>query len=206
MGVQLESKCRQCRRLNFKLFLKGERCFTNKCALEKRKSSLFPSARRISQYAKQLREKQKLRFKYGITETQFRRYYEKAAKMKGVTGEELLRLLERRLDNVVWRLNLASSIRQARQLVSHGHFLVNGKRVWTPSFIVKEGDTIQLREKSKNMPLIKENLTSSGKKSVPDWLEFDEKSLKAVVKRLPEKEELDQEIDTSLIVEYYSRK
>jgi len=173
MGLKLESRCVCCRRFNTKLFLKGERCFSNKCALERRRRGPVIPDRRMSQYARQLREKQKLRFKYGIVETQFKRYYEKAEKMKGITGDELLRLLERRLDNVVWRLGFCSSRSQARQLVSHGHFLVRGQRVKTPSYLV--------------------------------WLEMDTKLLRGKVLRLPEKEELDQEVDVSLIVEYYSR-
>jgi len=206
MGLQMEARCARCRRLNSKLFLKGEKCLTDKCALEKgRQTSRIPE-RRMSQYARQLREKQKLRLRYGIVENQFRQYYEKAEKMKGVTGEELLRLLERRLDNVIYRLGWASSRRQARQLVSHGHFLVNGRKVWTPSYQVKEEDVIQVKDKSKKMDLIKQNLQSSVKQTPPAWLEVDNNLLKAVVKRLPEKEELDQEINASLIVEYYSRK
>ena len=210
MGLQMESRCNCCRRLKLKLFLKGERCFSNKCTLEKRKS--IPATRsrsrrsRMSQYARQLQEKQKLRFKYGITETQFRRYYERAEKISGVTGEEFLRFLERRMDNVAWRLGWASSRRQARQLVFHGHFLVNGRKVWTPSFLLKQEDSIELRGKSKKMGLIEQNLQSSNKQTIPDWLEVDAKSQKVVVTRFPDKEELDKEIDVSLIVEYYSRK
>ena len=210
MGLQMESRCSCCRRLKLKLFLKGERCFSNKCTLEKRKSSPATRSRsrrsRMSQYARQLQEKQKLRFKYGITETQFRRYYERAEKISGVTGEEFLRFLERRMDNVAWRLGWASSRRQARQLVFHGHFLVNGRKVWTPSFLLKQEDSIELRGKSKKMGLIEQNLQSSNKQVLPDWLEIDVKSQKAVVTKFPDKEELDQEIDVSLIVEYYSRK
>ncbi len=212
MGLQMESRCTCCRRLNVKLFLKGEKCSSSKCTLEKKKSASATRSRsrsrrsRMSQYARQLREKQKLRFKYGITETQFRRYYEKAEKMSGVTGEEFLRFLERRMDNIAWRLGWASSRRQARQLVFHGHFLVNGRKVWTPSFLLKQEDSIELKDKSKKMDLIEQNLQSSNKQTLPDWLEMDAKSQKAVVTKFPEKEELDQEIDVSLIVEYYSRK
>jgi len=160
----------------------------------------------MSQYARQLREKQKLRLKYGIMETQFRHYYEKAEKTGGVTGEELLRILERRLDNVVWRLGWASSRRQARQLISHGHFTINGRKVKTPSYLVREGDVIEVKDKSKKMDLIKQNVQSSSRQVPPEWLDTDNESLKAIVRRLPEKDELDKEIDTSLIVEYYSRR
>jgi len=206
MSLKMESKCVRCRRLNFKLFLKGEKCFTDKCALERRKAVSRIPLHRMSEYARQLREKQKLRFMYGVTETQFGRYYEMAEKAKSVTGEELLRLLERRLDNVVYRLGWASSRAQARQLVSHGHFLVNGRKVWTPSRLVREGDVIELSEKGKGLDLVKQNMQSSRRQTPPEWLELNEKSQKAVVKRLPEKEELSQEIDISLIIEYYSRR
>lgn len=203
MGLKLESKCVRCRRLNTKLFLKGERCVTNKCALEKRRRGPIIPERRMSQYARQLREKQKLRLKYGITETQFKRYYERAEKMRGITGEELLRLLERRLDNVVWRLGFGSSRLQARQLVTHGHFLVNGRKVRAPSYLVNEGDVVEPDEKSKKLNIIKDNLQSN--RSIPGWLEFDSKTLKGKIIRLPEREELDQEVDVSLVVVYYSR-
>lgn len=205
MGLSLESKCVRCRRLNTKLFLKGERCFANKCALEKRKRSPVISERRMSQYARQLREKQKLRLRYKVTETQFKRYYEKAEKMSGLTGEELLRLLERRLDNVVWRLGFCSSRSQARQFISHGHFLVNGRKVKIPSYTVKQGDVIEPTQKAKKFELIKQNIKASTNRAIPGWLEIDTKSLKGKVIRFPEKEELDQELDVSLIVEYYSR-
>ena len=208
MGLQMESRCVRCRRLHFKLFLKGDRCLTSKCPLEQKKtgSPVRGRQRRMSQYARQLREKQKLRFTYGITETQFRQYYEKAEKMRGVTTEELLRLLERRLDSVVWRSGWASSRRQARQLVAHGHFLVNGHKVWTPSFLLKPEDLVELKDKSKKLDFIKQNFQSSSRQAAPEWLGIDAKSYKGMVTRLPEKEELDQEIDVSLIVEYYSRK
>ncbi len=204
MGLKLESKCVRCRRLNTKLFLKGERCLTNKCALERRRVPVI-SERRMSQYARQLREKQKLRFKYGVTETQFRRYYERAEKMKGITGEELLRLLERRLDNVIFRLGFCASRAQARQLVVHGHFMVNDRKVKSPSYLVKEGDVIELNKRSRKLEVIKQNLQSSSGRAVPAWLERDDKLLKGKVLRFPEREELDQEVDVSLIVEYYSR-
>lgn len=206
MGLILESKCKWCRKLNSKLFLKGDRCFTGKCALEKRgRVTSFRSRRRMSQYARQLREKQRLRIKYGVVEDQFRKYYDKAGKVPGLTGEELLRLLERRLDNVIWRVGFASSRIQARQLITHGHFLVNGRKTKTPSYLVEEGDTIEVKEKSKKMDFFKQNVKDS-KKEIPAWLEANPNSLKAQVLRFPEKEELDQEVDTSLIVGYYARR
>jgi small subunit ribosomal protein S4 len=159
----------------------------------------------VSQYARQLREKQKLRFNYRITEAQFKRYYERAEKTRGITGDQLLRLLERRLDNVVWRLGFCSSRAQARQLICHGHFLVRGQRVKTPSYLVKEGDIIEPGEKSKKLGVIKQNIQNLTGKTIPAWLEIDSKLLRGKVLRLPEKEELDQEVDISLIVEYYSR-
>ncbi|MCD6257730.1 30S ribosomal protein S4 [Candidatus Aerophobetes bacterium] len=205
MGLSLESKCVRCRRLNTKLFLKGEKCFTKKCALERRKRGPVISERRMSQYARQLREKQKLRLKYGVTETQFERYYEKAERMSGLTGEELLRLLERRLDNVVWRMGFCSSRSQARQFITHGHFLVNGRKVKVPSYLVNPEDIVEPTEKAKKFELIKQNIKNSSNRAIPGWLEVDTKSLVGKVVRLPEKEELDQEVDVSLVVEYYSR-
>ena len=210
MGLQMESRCVRCRRLNTKLFLKGERCFSTRCPLSSSKQGKGQyrsrSSRRMSQYGLQLKEKQKLRFRYRVAERQFRRYYERAEKMTGVTGEELLRLLERRLDNIIWRLGWASSRRQARQLVAHGHFLVDNRRAWTPSMLIGEGQQIELRPSSKKMSLIKENLDSSSKQAVPEWLEADTQTVKALIRRLPEKEELDVDVDVALIIEHYSRK
>jgi len=201
------SKCAKCRRLGTKLFLKGDRCFTDKCSLERKKSTLrvSRSGRGLSQYAQQLREKQKLRWKYGVKEKQFENYYRIAERSRGVAGEELLRLLERRLDNIIWRLGFCTSRGQARQLVFHGHFLVNGQKVKTPSYLIKEKDVIEPKTKSKKLDLIKQNIKLSEKRTRPDWLEMDTASLKGKVLRLPDKEELDQEIETSLIIEYYSR-
>jgi len=199
------SKCVKCRRLGTKLFLKGDRCFTAKCSLEKRKSAKRMSRRRLSQYAQQLREKQKLRWKYGVKEKQFKRYYQRAEKSLGIAGQELLRLLERRLDNVVWRLGFCVSRDQSCQLVSHGHFLVNSQKVKAPPYLIKEKDVIELRAKDKKFDLIKQNIRLSEKRTIPDWLEIDRVSLKGRVIRLPNEEELDREIETSLIIEYYSR-
>lgn len=198
-------RCAKCRRLGTKLFLKGDRCFTDKCGLEKKKNVSKFSRRRLSQYARQLREKQKARWKYSVKEKQFKNYYRLAEKSLGVTGEEFLRLLERRLDNVVWRLGFCTSRSQARQLVSHGHFLVNDHKVKAPSCLIKEKDVVEPKVKSKKLNLIKQNIKLSEKRIVPDWLEMDRVSLKGKVLRLPNNEELDQEIETSLIVGYYSR-
>ncbi len=205
MPSNRESKCKRCRALNVKLFLKGERCYGDECSLEKRKSRGFIGRRRLSQYGQQLREKQKLKWKYRMLEGQFRRWYLMAEKSSNITGEELLRLLERRLDNVVYRLGFSFSRSQARQLVNHGHFLINGRAVNISSYLTKEGDVVEIKGKSKKLPFMKQILKDSQKKTPPGWLEVDKKSSKGMVKRVPLPEELDQEIDLPLIVEYYSR-
>ena len=206
MARDRESKCKRCRKLNIKLFLKGERCYTDKCGLQKKKSERFRGRRRPSQYGLQLREKQKVRWQYGVMESQFQKYYQMAEKSPNLTGEELLRLLERRLDNVVYRLGFSFSRPQARQLVNHGHFLINGRRVDISSCLVKEGDIVEVKKKSKKLPLIKENLgVSQKKKTFPEWLDIDKKTMRGTVRRFPLAEELDQEIDLSLIVGYYTR-
>lgn len=205
MARDRESRCKKCRRLNVKLFLKGERCYLDKCSLERRKSGYFTSRKRSSQYGLQLREKQRVRWEYGIMETQFRKYYRMAERSPYITGEEFLRLLERRLDNVIYRLGFSFSRYQARQLVNHGHFLVNNRAVDIPSFLLKEGDVIEFKKKSRRSPLVKQILEVSQKRTIPEWLEVDRRSMKGIVKRFPSKEELNQEIDVSLIVEYYSR-
>ncbi len=199
------AKCKKCRRFGTKLFLKGDRCFTAKCSLERRKMTSRGRRRRLSQYAQQLREKQKLRWKYGVKEKQFKGYYQMAEKSLGIAGEEILRLLERRLDNVVWRLGFCVSRAQACQLVSHGHFLVNSQRVKTPSYLIKERDVIEPKMKDKKFDLIKQNIKLSEKRTIPAWLEIDRVSLKGKVLRLPDAEELDPEVEISLIIEYYSR-
>ncbi|MEA1964905.1 MAG: 30S ribosomal protein S4 [Candidatus Aerophobetes bacterium] len=205
MGRDIENKCKRCRQLNTKLFLKGERCYTSKCALEKRKARKIVRRDRFSQYKQQLEEKQKLKWMYGLLEGQFKRHYRMAEKSPNITGEELLRILERRLDNVVYRLGFAFSRPQARQLINHGHFLVNGHKVDIPSYLLKEGEVIEVRGKSRKLPLIKQAIDSSSKKALPEWLEMDKESLKGIVRRFPEREELDQRINLPLIVEYYSR-
>lgn len=200
--------CRLCRREGEKLFLKGSKCFSDKCPIERR---AYPPGqqgqgrRRQSEYAVHLREKQKLRRMYGVLERQFRRYYVQAAKTRGVTGETLLTILESRLDNVVYRLGFAGSRAAARQLVMHGHILVNNRKVDIPSAQVKAGDTVTLREKSRNIPSVRENLEATASRGVPEWLELDAERFTGVVKALPTRDQIDINIREHLIVEHYSR-
>ena len=199
--------CRLCRREGQKLFLKGDRCYTDKCAFVRR--SYAPgqhgaAKKKLSNYGVQLREKQKARRIYGVLEGQFRHYYEKADHMKGITGENLLMLLEMRLDNVVYRLGFANSIRQARQMVVHGHILVNGKKVDIPSFAVQVGDEVTLREKSRTNVMFKENFESGALNEYP-YLSKDMDKFSGVLTRLPERQEVPIEIDEILIVEFYSK-
>jgi small subunit ribosomal protein S4 len=199
-------QCKQCRREGLKLFLKGERCLTEKCAVERRPYPPGEKGRgrvRQSEYRHQLREKQKARRYYQVLEKQFRSYYAKASRQPGVTGENLLRLLERRLDNVLVRLGFAGSRRQARQLVDHGHFAVNGRRVNKPSFQVRPGDVLSVRDKSRAKDVIRDatELTAT----VPAWLQADYDSLTAKVLRLPEREEISTPVQEQLIVELYSK-
>ena len=198
--------CRLCRREGQKLFLKGDRCYTDKCAFVRR--SYAPgqhgaAKKKLSNYGVQLREKQKARRIYGVLEGQFRKYYEKADHMKGITGENLLMLLEMRLDNVVYRLGYGASRNEARQLVTHGHFLVNGKKVDIPSFSVKPGQTISIREKSKNLVVISEALEN--RVHIPEYVTFDATKMEGSYVRIPERNELNQEINEALIVEYYNK-
>lgn len=208
MARYIGSSCRLCRRENAKLFIKGEKCFTEKCAFESRN---YPPGQhgqnksKISNYGLQLREKQKVKRIYGILEKQFRLYYKKADRMKGIVGQNLLSLLERRLDNVVYRLGFASSRNQARQLVRHNHFLVNGKKVNLPSFLVKPNDVIQIAEKSKESPLIKETVEAIVRKSIPSWLELDMENLKGYVRSLPVRSDIEYPIQEQLIIELYSK-
>jgi small subunit ribosomal protein S4 len=199
-------QCKQCRREGLKLFLKGERCLTDKCSVERRPYPPGQHGRgrvRQSEYRHQLREKQKARRYYQLLEKQFRSYYDKASRQPGVTGENLLRLLERRLDNVVVRLGFASSRRQARQLIGHGHFAVNGRRVNKPSYQLRPGDVISVRDTSRARNVINEatELTAT----VPAWLQADYDSLTAKVLRLPEREEISTPVQEQLIVELYSK-
>ena len=200
--------CRLCRREGAKLFLKGERCFTDKCALERRP---YPPGQhgqmrtKKTEYGLLLREKQKLKRIYGVLEKQFRRYFAEAERRKGVTGETLLVLLERRLDNVVYRMGFANSRNQARQLVRHGHVMVNGRKVDIPSYQVKVGDVIKIREKSREIPLIKEALEGRARRGVPSWLEVDAERLEGKIKAMPTREEIAIPVQEQLIVEFYSK-
>ena len=201
-------RCRLCRREGSKLFLKGDRCFTEKCAFERR--SYAPGHHgqgriKVSDYGIRLREKQRVRRIYGVNESQFRRYFEMADRQKGVTGTNLLVLLEKRLDNVVYRLGFAESRAQARQLVKHGHFLVNGRKVDIPSFQVKPGDEITIREKSKDLVPIVQALEAVARRGVPDWLELDSDNKKGTVKSIPERSHITMPIQEQFIVEFYSK-
>ena len=201
--------CRLCRREGQKLFLKGDRCYTDKCSIERRgyAPGQHGNARnkKLSEYGQQLREKQKARRYYGVLESQFEAYFEMAAKHKGMTGENLLAILESRLDNVVYRLGFAMSRAEARQLVRHGHFTVDGKRVDIPSFLVKTGMTIELAEKSRGIDKIKGSLEANASRVVPKWLDFDAKNMVAKVVAVPAREDIDLPIEEHLIVELYSK-
>src|SRR5215216_6304639 len=206
MARDRDAQCKQCRREGIKLFLKGERCLTDKCAVERRAYPPGEHGRgrqKQSEYRLQLREKQKARRFYGVLERQFRSYYDKASRQEGVTGENLLRLLECRLDNVLVRLGFAASRRQARQLVSHGHWLVNGRRVDIPSYQVRPDDVISIRPNSKAADVVRSatELTAA----VPPWLQADHDSLTAKVLRLPERSEISAPVEEQLIVELYSK-
>ena len=201
--------CRLCRREGMKLFLKGERCYTEKCAIEKR--NLPPGQHgklrkaKLVGYGLQLREKQKVKRIYGVLEDQFRRYFEQAERTRGITGVTLLQLLERRLDNVVYRLGLATSRPQARQLVRHGHFLVNGKKVDIPSYRVREHDIVEVREKSRDLTPFLIAQAEAGSKTVPAWLEAIPSQMKILVHALPARQVIDTQVQEQLIVELYSK-
>ena len=200
--------CRLCRRENNKLFLKGDRCFTDKCGVERRAYAPGQHGQgrsKISDYGVQLREKQKVRRIYGILEKQFRGYYLKAARMKGATGENLLSLLERRLDNVVYRLGFGASRAEARMLVTQGHFLVNARQVNMPSYIIKAGEMVELKEKVKNLTRFQELAAAMDRKTVPPWLELDRQNLKGKVAALPTREDITMPVNENLIVELYSK-
>lgn len=202
------SVCRLCRRESTKLFLKGDRCFSEKCAIERRAypPGVHGQGRvRFSDYGVQLREKQKVKRMYGLLEKQFRTTFHRAAAMKGRSGENLLMLLERRLDNVVYRMGYATSRAEARQLVKHGHFNVDGAKVKSPSIVVKPGMTITVREKSAKVQRIVGALETLEGRSVPQWLEIDQESQQGVVKQMPTREDITLPIDEQLIVELYSR-
>lgn len=200
--------CRLCRRVGEKLFLKGERCYTPKCAVDRRRTAPgehFGRRRRSSDHGIQLREKQKARFMYGIMEAQFSKYMKRAFTQPQSTGQYLLQQLETRLDNVVYRLSFADSRRQARQLVTHGHFVVGNRKTDIPAYQVQPGDVISWKESHKSKEYVKGMIVDLPKRPVPEWLDLDTKNLKATVRRVPNDEELDSTITTRLIVEFYSR-
>ncbi len=202
------SVCRLCRRQGIKLFLKGDRCYSDKCAVERR---AYPPGQhgqrrpKFSNYGEQLREKQKVKRIYGVLEKQFRLTFERAEKQRGITGVNLLLLLERRLDNLVFRLGFASSRSEARQLVRHSHFKVNGRKVNIPSYAVKPGDVIELREKSRKIQSVQESLDAVVRRGVPGWLELDKDQFRGRLAALPSREELTMPIREQLIVELYSK-
>ena len=209
MARNLDAKCRQCRREGEKLFLKGEKCFTDKCAIERR--SYAPgqhgqkSGQRLSGYGVQLREKQKMRRTYGVLERQFRKMYFEADRRKGQTGENLLQLLEARLDNVAYRMGFGASRAEARQVVRHGAVLVNGRRVTIPSFQVRAGDVVQLTDSARGHLRVKAALEAAESRGFPEWLEVDAKAGKGIFKALPQRADLPPTINESLVVELYSR-
>jgi len=200
--------CRLCRREGIKLYLKGDRCYSDKCAITQRPyapGQHGQGRKKVSEYGIQLREKQKVRRIYGVLEKQFEGYFEKAERQKGVTGENLLRILESRMDNVVYRLGLATSRVDARQLVRHGHFTLNGKKVNIPSLLVKTGDLIAVKDSSKKSPKLQGIADALRAKSVPQWLEIDKENLIGRVIAQPAREDIDMPINEQLIVELYSR-
>jgi small subunit ribosomal protein S4 len=208
MSCIKSSVCKLCRRENTKLFLKGDRCFTDKCSFERRP---YPpgqhgqSRLKFSEFALQLREKQKAKRYYGLSEKQFRKYFEKADQSKAITGTELLKYLELRLDNVVYTLGFASSRREARQLISHNHFLVNSKRVNIASFVVKKGDVVEVATNSREMNKILIGIQSVARRTMPSWLEANHSAFKGTIKDFPSRDEVSIPVEESMIVEYYSR-
>ena len=208
MGRYTGPACRICRRAGEKLFLKGERCFTPRCAVERRRrppGEQHLRRRRVSDRGIQLREKQKARFIYGVLERQFRGYFEQAQKSRGTTGDTLLEILERRLDNVVYRLDFAESRDQARQLVLHGHITVDNRKVSIPSYQVKPGDMIGWKETSRDKDFVQALTAAIPRKAVPEWLSLEKEAMTGKVLRPPERPEVDNTIDTRMIVEYYSK-
>ena len=201
--------CRLCRREDMKLFLKGERCYTDKCGYERRAYAPGQHGqarrRRRSDYGEQLREKQKVKRIYGIAERQFRGYYFRASRMKGVTGDNLIQLLERRLDNAVYRMGFVCDHAEGRQLVRHGHFIINGKRVDIPSYLVRPGDVVEVREKSRKIARINEALEAVERRGIPQWIEIEKDAFKATVKALPQRDDVTLPIREHLIIELYSK-
>ena len=208
MARNIDSVCRMCRREGMKLFLKGERCFTDKCAIERRN---YPPGQhgqgrhKFSEYSIQLREKQKVKRMYGVLEGQFRRYFTIAERTRGITGEILLQLLERRFDNMIYRMGFATSRAEARQLVRHGHFLVNGRKVNIPSALLKAGDVVTVRERSRTVMRLVEALAQAEHRGAPEWVEVNREGFTARVKALPTRAELTMPINEKLIVELYSK-
>ncbi|MEO6423388.1 MAG: 30S ribosomal protein S4 [Candidatus Nitrotoga sp.] len=209
MARNLDPKCRQCRREGEKLFLKGEKCFTDKCGVERR---AYPPGQhgqkkntRISDYGGQLREKQKVRRIYGMLEHQFRLSYRSAVSQRGITGENLLQLLESRLDNVSYRMGFGASRSEARQVVRHNGILVNGKRVNIPSYQVRTGDVVEIAENAKKQLRVKAALQAAGQRGFPEWVEVDTKAMKGIYKSKPQRSELPASINEHLIVELYSK-
>lgn len=208
MARYRESTCRLCRREGLKLFLKGDRCYGEKCAFERRGYAPGDHGqlrKKFSDYGVQLREKQKLKRMYGLLEKQFRGYFEKADRQKGITGSNLLLFLERRLDNMVFRMGFANSRTEARQLVRHNHFLVSGKPINIPSYLIKAGDEVQVREGSRKVERILEAMETIARRGVPQWVEIDKSNFRGVLKTLPTREELTMPVREQLVVELYSK-
>ena len=209
MARDTGASCRLCRRENLKLFLKGDRCYSDKCAFERRP---YPPgqhgqrrAGKFSDYQLQLREKQKVKRIYGVLEKQFRKFYERAEKQKGITGTNLLLLLESRLDNMVFRMGFASSRNQARQLIKHKHFLVNGRKVDIPSYHVRVGDKVEVKDSSRKMAVILEAMETVVRRGIPSWIELEKEQFRGTLKALPNREDLTMPIQEQLIVELYSK-
>jgi small subunit ribosomal protein S4 len=204
-----DSSCRLCRREGLKLFLKGDRCYSEKCSFERRGYAPGDHGqmhkKQRSDYGVQLREKQKLKRLYGLLEKQFRGYFEKADQQKGITGTNLLIFLERRLDNMIFRMGLANSRVEARQLISHGHFLINGKPVNIPSYLLKAGDEVSVKEVSRKITRVLEAMETVARRGVPHWLELDKENFKASIKMLPVREDLTMPVQEQLVVELYSK-
>lgn len=208
MARYIDSVCRLCRREGEKLFLKGERCYTDKCAIERRAYAPGQHGQgrtKFSEYGAQLREKQKVKRMYGILEKQFRRYFREADRRKGITGTVLLQLLESRLDNLAYRMGFATSRNEARELIRHGHFLVNGKKVTIPAYVVRPGQEIAVREKSQSMERIKSALEGVMRRGVPGWIELQKDAFKGIYRDMPKRDDITMPINEHLIVELYSK-
>ena len=208
MSRYKDEQCRICRREGQKLFLKGSRCYSDKCSVTRRNyapGEHGQGKKKLSEYGTQLREKQKTKSFYGVGEKQFRKYFEMAESKKGITGENLLQILESRLDNVIYRVGFGSSRAQARQLVNHGHFDVNGVKTDIPSYLVKPGDVITVRENKKDIKTLKENVEANNARPIPEWLEKNNEKLEAKVLRLAAREDVDLPVEEHLIVELYSK-